>query len=242
MSKGDFLSRWSRRKREVAEREAELSVPPQPALPASPERVPNEAAGTSDGGVADHRAEGTSEALTSEEIAQLPPLDEVGIDTDLTQFLRRGVPRVLRNAALRRMWSLDPSIRDYVSEAREYAYDWNVPGGVPGYGPLLPSDDAQGMLKRIIGGVTKPDAANEEAVATSGDASSGTFGMAATMPETEVAGGAAAAVTGPEMADGATAISASSETTPLIPAGSGDLRHKDENLSPVRRHGGAIPI
>ena len=49
------------------------------------------------------------------------------------------------------MWSLDPAIRDYVGEAREYAYDWNVPGGVPGNGPLLPTDDVGAMLGRIFG-------------------------------------------------------------------------------------------
>ena len=59
-------------------------------------------------------------------------MDELTPETDITVFLRKGVPEFLKNAALRRMWSLDPAIRDYVSEAREYAYDWNVPGGVPG--------------------------------------------------------------------------------------------------------------
>ncbi len=48
------------------------------------------------------------------------------------------------------MWSLDPGIRDFVSEAREYAYDWNTPGGVPGLGPLLPSDDVKAMLARLF--------------------------------------------------------------------------------------------
>ncbi|KAB1070827.1 DUF3306 domain-containing protein [Methylobacterium planeticum] len=242
MSGGDFLSRWSRRKRDVAEREAELSGPPQPAALDGPDAPPNETSGTPDGKVADHHTEGTGEALTPEEIAQLPSLDEVGIDTDLTQFLREGVPRVLRNAALRRMWSLDPSIRDYVSEAREYAYDWNVPGGVPGYGPLLPSDDVQGMLERIIGGVTKPGADIGEAVAARADASSGAPGMAALAPEPQVADGSATAALGPEMPADATALAASSEATSLIPADDGDLRHKVEDLSPVRRHGGAIPI
>ncbi|MBL7309634.1 DUF3306 domain-containing protein, partial [Escherichia coli] len=82
----------------------------------------------------------------------LPSLEALTAETDLTPFLRAGIPAVLRNAALRRMWSLDPAIRDFVSEAREYAYDWNSPGGVPGLGPLLPSDDVQAMLGRLLGG------------------------------------------------------------------------------------------
>src|SRR5690349_9250496 len=121
MSGDDFLSRWSRRKLEV-QREGKA----EPAAPLAPEQAPAE--------------EGEPE-LTPEEIAALPKIDEMTPDTDLTVFFRKGVREMLKKAALRRMWSLDPAIRDYVGEAREYAYDWNVPGGVPGNGPLLPTDD-----------------------------------------------------------------------------------------------------
>ena len=48
--------------------------------------------------------------------------------------MQKGVPEALRNAALRKMWVLDPSIRNYVGEALDYAWDWNAPGGVPGSG------------------------------------------------------------------------------------------------------------
>jgi hypothetical protein len=58
------------------------------------------------------------------------------------------------------MWALDPAIRDFVGEARDYAYDWNAPGGVPGSGPLLASDDVDALLRRAIGG--SPDAASPE--------------------------------------------------------------------------------
>ena len=51
------------------------------------------------------------------------------------------------------MWSLDPNIRDFVSEAREYAYDWNVPGGVPGSGGALPpADEIRKLAEQIVGG------------------------------------------------------------------------------------------
>ncbi len=46
------------------------------------------------------------------------------------------VPADLRNAALRRMWELDTAIRDYVSPATEYAWNWNEGGNAPGYAPL----------------------------------------------------------------------------------------------------------
>jgi hypothetical protein len=129
-----FLSRWSRRKIEVRREEAH---PPTPAEPTEPIPEPSEAADEPE--------------LTPEEIAALPKVEEMTAETDITVFLRKGVPELLRKAALRRMWSVDPAIRDYVSEAREYAYDWNVPGGVPGNGPLLPSDNVAAMLRRVFG-------------------------------------------------------------------------------------------
>jgi hypothetical protein len=139
MSGEDFLSRWSRRKleaREEAVRQESLSEPRAPAQPV-PAIEPADAAAPRD-------------ELTPEEIAALPKIEELTAETDITLFLRKGVPEALKNAALRRMWSLDPGIRDYVGDARDYAYDWNVPGGVPGNGPLLPSDDVGEMLRSIF--------------------------------------------------------------------------------------------
>jgi hypothetical protein len=132
----DFLSRWSRRKIEVRQ-EASHAVAPAPVALAKPEEA--EASSDQDG------------ALTPEEIAALPSIDELTPETDITGFLRKGVPEFLKNAALRRMWSLDPAIRDYVGDARDYAYDWNMPGGVPGNGPLLPGENAEAVVAQIFG-------------------------------------------------------------------------------------------
>ena len=134
MSSDDFLSRWSRRKLETR-REAQAP----PAEPLAPAEVPAEAPGEAE------------PELTPEEVAALPPLEELTAESDISAFLRRGVPELLKKAALRRVWSLDPAIRDYVSEAREYAYDWNVPGGVPGNGPMLATDNIPEMLRGIFG-------------------------------------------------------------------------------------------
>ncbi|HYI88549.1 MAG TPA: DUF3306 domain-containing protein, partial [Beijerinckiaceae bacterium] len=127
MSSENFLSRWSRRKGAVRAADA----PDRPSLaPAEPTEgeAAAEAAAPDDRQVGDAGGGG---ALTADEIARLPSVDELTAEMDLSVFLRKGVPHALRKAALRRMWSLDPTIRDFVSEAREYAYDWNVPGGVP---------------------------------------------------------------------------------------------------------------
>ena len=117
---GEFLSRWSRLKEDARRSEsgpqpdaaeAPAGAPPREAEPASVLPEPE---------------------LTPEELAALPKVEEITAASDISGFLRRGVPDALRNAALRKMWTLDPAIRDFVGEARDYAYDWNTPGGVPG--------------------------------------------------------------------------------------------------------------
>jgi hypothetical protein len=139
----DFLARWSRRKLEVRKQDRE----PAPA----------EAPATEAGAPGETPAQESDVELTPEEVEALPPVEELTAESDFTLFLRKGVPERLKNAALRRMWSLDPAIRDHIGDARDYAYDWNVPGGVPGAGPLLPTDDVGGMLRQIFGGPAVAD-------------------------------------------------------------------------------------
>lgn len=157
----DFLSRWSRLKRRGAAAEHEPAQEPRdasaPSVDPPPEAIARRGSQTE---AAETEA---SVAPTEEEIAALPSLDSLSEGSDLGPFLRAGVPSALRNAALRRMWSLDPSIRDFVSEAREYAYDWNSPGGVPGLGPLLPSDDVKAMVRRIFEGPDRTPDSDAEA-------------------------------------------------------------------------------
>jgi len=61
------------------------------------------------------------------------------------------VPDDVRNAALRKIWALDPAIRDYVGDALDYAWDWNAPGGVPGGGELGAGFDTAKMVAQIFG-------------------------------------------------------------------------------------------
>ena len=164
---GEFLSRWSRLKKEA--RRSERG--PQPDAAEAPAGAPPREA--------DPAAVLPEPELTPEELAALPKVEEITAASDISGFLRRGVPDALRNAALRKMWTLDPAIRDFVGEARDYAYDWNTPGGVPGSGALDPADDVAAMVRGVFG--ESPPAAppleaegsqNREAVAASpGDAS-----------------------------------------------------------------------
>ncbi|WP_029032649.1 DUF3306 domain-containing protein [Salinarimonas rosea] len=141
MSGEGFLSRWSRRKREEDRGEApeahpgpEASALPAPAPEPAPEPGPE-----------------PEPTLSEEELAALPPIETIDATTDITGFLRKGVPAVLKNAALRRAWATNPAVRDYLDPAREYAYDWNTPGGVPGDGPLGPGFDAKALADRLFG-------------------------------------------------------------------------------------------
>lgn len=133
----DFLSRWSRRK--LAAGQAEK---PKAAAPGQETEAGEPATSAGEGDAAP--------ALTPEEIAALPKVEDLAPDSDLSVFFRKGVPEMLKKAALRRMWTLDPAIRDYVGDARDYAYDWNIPGSVPGNGPLLPGDNVDAMLRAMF--------------------------------------------------------------------------------------------
>src|SRR5271163_497373 len=73
--------------------------------------------------------------------ASLPSIESIVGDTDILAFLRKGVPAALTQAALRRAWASDPAIRDFIGIA-ENQWDFNDPDGIPGFGPLLASDDA----------------------------------------------------------------------------------------------------
>jgi hypothetical protein len=138
----NFLSRWSRRKQEARR------VDHRPDRPDADEILHPGSEEAARGREAEVPGE---PALSPEEIAALPDVEELTAETDISAFLRKGVPDALRNAALRRMWSLDPAIRDFVGEARDYAYDWNTPGGVPGSGELLPGQDVQAMVHQVFG-------------------------------------------------------------------------------------------
>ena len=138
---GSFLSRWSQRKRDAKESVSETPVEEATEIAAEPQPI----AGTA----------------TEEEFdpSTLPKLEDVVEGTDITGFLKKGVPESVRNAALRKSWALDPAIRNYVNPALDYAYDWNTPGGVPGSGELAAGMDVAKMVLQIMGGDESANAA-----------------------------------------------------------------------------------
>jgi hypothetical protein len=73
----------------------------------------------------------------------LPPIESIGAGSDIRPFLAPGVPADLTRAALRRAWSADPAIRDFIGLS-ENSWDFNGPDGVPGFGS--PTTDGPGRL------------------------------------------------------------------------------------------------
>jgi len=129
-----FLARWSQRKQEAKQPE------PKPDAPA----VESSASPGSS-------AQQSEDVAPEFDLSTLPKLEELTGSTDITAFLRKGVPEHLRNAALQKSWALDPAIRNYVNPALEYAYDWNAPGGVPGGGELGAGVDVVRLVSQIMG-------------------------------------------------------------------------------------------
>ncbi|HTG07324.1 MAG TPA: DUF3306 domain-containing protein, partial [Bradyrhizobium sp.] len=127
----NFLARWSQRKHEAKQ--------PDRDAPTANSDAPS-------GPVAE------SEVVQEFDLSSLPKLEDMTATTDITGFLRKGVPEHLRNAALRKSWALDPAIRNYVNPALDYAYDWNTPGGVPGSSEIGSGMDVARLVSQIMGG------------------------------------------------------------------------------------------
>jgi hypothetical protein len=153
MGKDDnFLARWSRRKRE---QERELASKSAPAVePPASESVQEE-----------EPEAALENSITQEELEKLPRVEDITAGTDIRPFLRHGVPRALRNAALRRKWLTTPSIRDHKDCAVDYAWDWNTPGGVPGDGAIS-GESVTRLVRSIVGKGTPDDARPEAATRT----------------------------------------------------------------------------
>jgi hypothetical protein len=131
-----FLARWSRRKRGAA---LETHARPEPAAtergaePVPPDQAPPPI-----------------------DPATLPPLESIGAGSDIRAFLAVGVPADLTRAALRRAWSADPTIRDFVGLS-ENSWDFTAAGGVPGFGSVT-EDEVRRLLERLAGDPETADA------------------------------------------------------------------------------------
>lgn len=134
----NFLSRWSRRKQAVAEAETKTAL------------------------VETDTATDTVAEEEPFDPATLPSLESLTSESDFSPFLRRNVPEVLRNAALRRLWALDPHLQG-PDVLADYAWDFNSPDLVTGFGELAEGTDTAAMLRWIRGEERPPGAMEKEA-------------------------------------------------------------------------------
>jgi Protein of unknown function (DUF3306) len=135
-----FLSRWSRRKREVL-RETEGADRPAPTVNALAEDD------HTSGDAAQRPA--PSRAGLPFDPASLPPIQSITAETDIRGFLGAGVPSELTRAALRRAWACDPAIRNFVGLA-DYDWDFNAADSIAGFGPLRMTDDVAKMAAQVL--------------------------------------------------------------------------------------------
>jgi len=221
-----FLARWSQRKQEAKQ--------PEPAQGDSAAETV-----ASSGSPAPQGEDATPEF----DLSTLPKLEELTASTDITAFLRKGVPEHLRNAALQKSWALDPAIRNYVNPALEYAYDWNTPGGVPGGGELGAGVDVARLVSQIMG---EPAAETTNSDASSKDEAAGS---SAEPPERDLPAEPqedfrvqSLRRSGEPTAGTEAASKADGDADEAAPVGEAQSARSVASQQPVRRHGTAKPI
>jgi len=139
----NFLSRWSRRKHEAGERKEKNEAVDAVPAPA-PESQQGEAT-----------APGAA-PIPEFDVESLPPIEAISAETDITAFMRTGVPETLKHAALRRAWAADPVIRDFVG-LNENFWDAAGPDGIPGFGDLDSNLDVRRMVSELFGETPRQD-------------------------------------------------------------------------------------
>jgi hypothetical protein len=217
MSDEQFLARWSRRKQEAKAGHAE---------PSSEEPAAADESASCDRGAA--------EGIPPEtELSNLPPIESIDAVTDVRAFLGEGIPQELSRAALRRAWSADPAIRNFVGLA-ENAWDFNDPRAMPGFGPLeYSAEEVDELVRRIVGIAVEtaeshpnPRAQTTEDAAQSAPAEAGFRQSSKPLGE----------ITDSRSSDESAAVGLPANSAASQPAAAGEH-------TPLRRrtHGGALP-
>jgi hypothetical protein len=166
----DFLARWSRRKQ--AAQAAEPARPPpdrEGAVAPEPTAGPGAPESRAGSGAPQDAADVSREsAAPAFDPASLPAIESITPETDIRAFIAAGVPAELTRAALRRVWTSDPRIRDFVGLA-DYDWDFNQPGSMAGFGPLEGADALRVEAARWVGPVRAEDSPDSTSGQVHGD-------------------------------------------------------------------------
>lgn len=234
MTEEDFLKRWSRRKRAA---DAAKPGPPGPETGAPGAAAPQEVA-----------ADPSGDAAEAEfDPATLPPIDSITAVSDITAFLRAGVPAELTRAALRRVWTTDPAIRNFVGLA-ENAWDFTDPNAMPGFGPLESSDEVRRMIAQVVDQIgeaartkaeeERPSDAEEPSNSDASEAMTASERQQRTLPESAHAPLPVAAIA-PAESSGQVLLQSNKEDGAVQRDATEDVKHTKQ--SSHRIHGGALP-
>ena len=130
----EFLTRWSHRKHRAATDKIGQS---------KSENTPDDIVSSETSA-----ALAQGENRPSFDPASLPTIGSIGAESNIGAFLEAGVPGDLARAALRRAWSLDPAIRDFVGLS-ENSWDFNAPGTMAGFGPI-DGEEVERLLTKLL--------------------------------------------------------------------------------------------
>jgi hypothetical protein len=145
----NFLTRWSSRKLAARTSRARQDA----------EHAPRDAKATDGNDAVDEASkDGEPQDNPPFDLAQLPPIDSIGPETDVAAFLRKEVPPELTRAALRRAWTSDPAIKNFVGLV-ENGWDFNDPSAMSGFGPISAEEVAR-LAGKVIEAL--PEAAPED--------------------------------------------------------------------------------
>jgi hypothetical protein len=86
------------------------------------------------------------------DLSTLPSLETLDAASDYAAFMKQGVPKALRLAALRKAWTTDPAITGYKTLAD---YDWDC--NAQGYGRLLSIDDPKKAVEAMFRHLRTPE-------------------------------------------------------------------------------------
>jgi Protein of unknown function (DUF3306) len=139
----NFLARWSRRK--LAQDKPSMPDPTGSETPSDKADQPTSAE-AKDG-------ETISAGTHPIDPDSLPTIESISANTSVAAFLRPGVPAELTRAALRRAWTSDPAIRDFVGLV-ENGWDFNNPDAVAGFASVGPEEVAR-LVSQMAGRLSK---------------------------------------------------------------------------------------
>ena len=155
-----FAARWSRLKRTTIKNQEAASAE---VAPQSADVAPATASSPGAQAVAPQSGEPQKAPVDPE---SLPPIESLTAESDIRAFLQAGVPKELTRAALRRVWTTDPAIRDFIGLA-ENQWDFTDPTAMPGFGPLEATDDVRLLVSQAMGRLSELTALSDPAPAAS---------------------------------------------------------------------------